>query len=135
MPGPLEGVKVVELSGLGPAPFGAMLLADMGADVVCVDRADRAYGAPIEAAEGNVHARGRRSVAVDLKNPAGVDVVRRLADSADVFIEGFRPGVAERLGLGPDDLRPRNPRLVYGRMTGWGQEGPFAQRAGHDINY
>lgn len=135
MPGPLEGVKVVELAGLGPAPFGAMLLADMGADVVCVDRADRAYGAPLESAKGNVYARGRRSIAVDLKNAAGVDVVRRLADQADVFIEGFRPGVAERLGLGPDELRTRNPRLVYGRMTGWGQEGPFAQRAGHDINY
>ena len=135
MSGPLEGVKVVELAGLGPAPFGAMLLADMGADVVSVDRTDRAFGMPLESAKGNVYDRGRRSIAVDLKHPDGVNVVRRLTDDADVFIEGFRPGVAERLGLGPDDVRSRNPRLVYGRMTGWGQEGPYATRAGHDINY
>ena len=135
MPGPLEGVRVVELAGLGPAPFAAMLLADMGADVVSVDRADQAMGAPLDAAKGNVYGRGRRSVAVDLKHPDGVEAVRRLADDADVFLEGFRPGVAERLGLGPDELRTRNPRLVYGRMTGWGQDGPYADRAGHDINY
>jgi alpha-methylacyl-CoA racemase len=133
--GPLDGVRVVEVAALGPAPFGAMVLADLGADVVCVDRVDRAHGAPVETAKGNVYGRGRRSVAVDLKHPDGVDVVRRLADGADVFVEGFRPGVAERLGLGPDELRARNGRLVYARMTGWGQDGPLAPRAGHDLTY
>jgi len=112
-----------------------MLLADMGADVVVVDRREAAVGAPPESVRGNVYGRGRRSVAADLKHPDGIEVVRRLADAADVFIEGFRPGVAERLGLGPDELRGRNPRLIYGRMTGWGQQGPYANRAGHDINY
>lgn len=135
MAGPLEGVKVIEIAGLGPAPFCAMLLADMGADVVVVDRADQVTGAPPESARGNVYGRGRRSLGVDLKQPDGVEVVVRLADTADVFIEGFRPGVAERLGVGPDVLRARNPRLIYGRMTGWGQSGPSADRAGHDINY
>jgi alpha-methylacyl-CoA racemase len=135
MAGPLQGVSVVELAGLGPAPFTAMLLADMGADVICVDRTDQVIGLDPEVVKGNVYGRGRRSVGVDLKHPDGVEVVRRLTDAADVFIEGFRPGVAERLGLGPDDLRVRNPRLIYGRMTGWGQDGPFAGRAGHDINY
>ena len=135
MTGPLAGVTVVELSGLGPAPFTAMLLADMGADVICVDRTDQAVGLPVESVKGNVYGRGRRSVAVDLKHAAGAEVVRRMTDGADVFIEGFRPGVAERLGLGPETLRERNPRLIYGRMTGWGQDGPFAGRAGHDINY
>ena len=100
-----------------------------------VDRRDRAVGAPPEAAKGNVYGRGRRSVGVDLKHPDGVEVVGRLIEDADVLIEGFRPGVMERLGLGPDVLRARNPRLVYGRMTGWGQEGPYAHAAGHDINY
>jgi alpha-methylacyl-CoA racemase len=135
MAGPLAGVTVVELAGLGPAPFGAMLLADMGADVICVDRADQALGMPLESARGNVYGRGRRSVGVDLKHPDGAEVVRRLTDRADVFIEGFRPGVAERLGLGPEIVRERNPGLIYGRMTGWGQDGPFSGRAGHDINY
>ena len=135
MSGPLQGVRVVELGGLGPAPFGAMLLADMGADVVRIDRPERAVGAPLEAAKGNVSDRGRRSVAVDLKHPDGAATVARLTDAADVFVEGFRPGVAERLGLGPEVLRDRNPRLIYARMTGWGQEGPYADRAGHDINY
>ena len=135
MAGPLAGVRVLEIAGLGPAPFAAMLLADMGADVTVVSRADRAFGAPPESAKGNVFDRGRRSVAVDLKHPDGVATVLRLADRADVFIEGFRPGVAERLGLGPEVVRARNPRLVYGRMTGWGQTGPLADRAGHDINY
>jgi alpha-methylacyl-CoA racemase len=128
-------VRVVEVAGLGPAPFAAMCLADMGADVVVVDRADRAVGADPASARGNVYGRGRRSVAVDLKHPDGPSVVARLADGADVFIEGFRPGVAERLGIGPDVLRGRNPRLIYGRMTGWGQTGPRAPQAGHDINY
>jgi alpha-methylacyl-CoA racemase len=112
-----------------------MLLADMGADVVCVDRTDQVFGLDPEAVKGNVYGRGRRSIAVDLKHPDGAELVRRLTDAADVFIEGFRPGVAERLGLGPEALRPRNPRLIYGRMTGWGQDGPYAGRAGHDINY
>jgi alpha-methylacyl-CoA racemase len=135
MGGPLEGIRVVEIAGLGPAPFGAMVLADLGADVIVVDRADLAHGAAADSAKGNVYARGRRSIAVDLKAPEGVEVVRRLTDSADVFVEGFRPGVMERLGLGPDELRGRNDRLIYGRMTGWGQHGPLADRAGHDINY
>ncbi|MGZ4694462.1 MAG: CaiB/BaiF CoA transferase family protein [Acidimicrobiales bacterium] len=135
MGGPLHGVRVVELAGLGPAPFGSMVLADLGADVVTIDRTTHAYGAEPSTVAGFVYGRGRRSVAVDLKAPAGVEVVARLADRADVFVEGFRPGVAERLGLGPDLLRGRNPRLVYARMTGWGQDGPMADKAGHDINY
>jgi alpha-methylacyl-CoA racemase len=135
MAGPLAGVRVVEIAGLGPAPFGAMVLADLGADVVAVDRADLAHGASAESARGNVYARGRRSIAVDLKTPQGVDVVCRLSEGADVFVEGFRPGVMERLGLGPDELRGRNERLIYARMTGWGQQGPWVDRAGHDINY
>ncbi len=135
MAGPLAGVKVVELAGMGPAPFGVMLLADLGAEVILIDRADRAAGLPLEASKTNVGGRGRRSVGVNLKSAEGIDIVHRLIDEADVFVEGFRPGVAERLGLGPDDLRSRNPRLVYARMTGWGQTGPLADRAGHDINY
>jgi alpha-methylacyl-CoA racemase len=126
---------VVELAGLGPAPFGAMVLADLGAEVVTVDRIEQALGAPLESARGNVFGRGRRSIAVDLKSADGVDVVRRLVERADVFVEGFRPGVAERLGLGPDELCGPNPRLVYARMTGWGQQGPMAAHVGHDINY
>jgi len=133
--GPLAGVRVLELAGLGPAPFAAMLLADMGADVTVVHRAERAVGADPSSAKGNVFDRGRRSIAVDLKHPDGVATVLELVDGADVFIEGFRPGVAERLGLGPEVVRGRNPRIVYGRMTGWGQSGPMASRAGHDINY
>ena len=135
MGGPLEGVRVIEVAGLGPAPFGAMVLADLGADVVTVDRASNAMGADLSTAAGNVYGRGRRSIGVDLKSAEGVAVVRRLTESADVFVEGFRPGVAERLGLGPDDLTTPNPRLVYARMTGWGQYGPMAAKAGHDINY
>ena len=133
--GPLAGVTVVELAGLGPAPFGAMVLADYGADVICVDRPSKASDAPIESARMGVSNRGRRAITVDLKSPEGVEVIRRLTDSADVFVEGFRPGVCERLGLGPDDLCDRNPGLVYARMTGWGQTGPWAARAGHDIDY
>jgi alpha-methylacyl-CoA racemase len=135
MAGPLAGICVVEIAGLGPAPFGAMVLADLGADVTVVDRADLAVGAAPESVQGNVYARGRRSIAVDLKTAEGVEVVRRLTAGADVFVEGFRPGVTERLGLGPDNLRATNSRLVYARMTGWGQAGPWADRAGHDINY
>lgn len=133
--GPLQGVRVVELAGLGPAPFGAMVLADLGAEVIVVDRADRVTGADPSTAAGNVTGRGRRSVGVDLKQPAGVEVVLRLLETADVLVEGFRPGVLERLGLGPDVVLARNPRLIVGRMTGWGQDGPLATRAGHDINY
>jgi alpha-methylacyl-CoA racemase len=128
--GPLAGVRVVELAGIGPGPFCAMLLADMGAEVLRVDRPAAAAGPwpPLLT-------RGRRSVAVDLKHPEGPKVVLRLADAADVLLEGFRPGVAERLGIGPDACLARNPRLVYGRMTGWGQDGPLRASAGHDINY
>jgi alpha-methylacyl-CoA racemase len=128
-------VRVVEIAGLGPAPFAAMCLADMGADVVVVDRADRAVGAELSSAAGNVSGRGRRSIAIDLKHADAASVVAALVADADVFIEGFRPGVAERLGIGPDVLRAANPQLVYGRMTGWGQHGPRADQAGHDINY
>ncbi|MGH3500196.1 MAG: CaiB/BaiF CoA transferase family protein [Nocardioidaceae bacterium] len=132
-PGPLSGVRVVELAGLGPAPFAGMMLAELGADVVKVDRpAGGGIGIP---PEHDLLNRGRPSVCVDLKHPQGVETVRRLVDTADIFIEGFRPGVAERIGLGPDDLLTRRPALVYGRMTGWGQDGPMAGCAGHDINY
>ncbi len=131
MTGPLAGVRVVELAGIGPAPFAGMVLADLGADVTRVDRP----GVANAVARMDVLNRGRRSVAVDLKHPEGVEVVLRLAAGADVLIEGFRPGVAERLGVGPDACRGRNPQLVYGRMTGWGQEGPYAAGAGHDITY
>jgi alpha-methylacyl-CoA racemase len=127
--GPLVGVRVVELAGLGPAPYCAMLLADLGADVVRVDRAG-ATALPMPVLD-----RGRRSIEVDLKHPDGVDIVRRLAARSDILLEGYRPGVLERLGLAPDELVSTNPRLVVGRMTGFGQDGPLAQRAGHDINY
>ena len=135
MSGPLEGIRIVELAGLGPAPFAGMMLADAGADVVRIDRYDRATYPPRSEPHVDLLNRGRRSVAVDLKNPEGVEVVLRLASGADGLMEGFRPGVAERLGLGPDACLARNPRLVYGRMTGWGQEGPMASAAGHDIDY
>jgi len=133
--GPLEGVKVVEITGIGPGPFAAMLLADMGAEVIRVDRAGKAPARDLSEPPLDFLARGRRSVAVDLKHPEGVETVLRLVERADVLTEGFRPGVMERLGLGPDVCLARNPRLVYGRMTGWGQEGPLAHAAGHDINY
>ncbi|MGZ0145404.1 CaiB/BaiF CoA transferase family protein [Rhodococcus qingshengii] len=132
--GPLHGVRVVEIASLAPAPFGCMILADMGAEVIRVDRADGRAGAGITPPSGPLD-RGRRSIAVNLKDPAGVEVVRTLIETADVFVEGFRPGVAERLGIGPTELLAINPALVYGRMTGWGQDGPLAARAGHDINY
>ncbi|MFD9074783.1 CaiB/BaiF CoA transferase family protein [Streptomyces lasiicapitis] len=131
--GPLAGVRVVELAGIGPGPFAAMLLADLGADVVRVDRPGGA-GLAIDPAY-DVTNRNKRSVVVDLKAADGADRVLALADRADVLIEGYRPGVAERLGVGPEACHARNPGLVYGRMTGWGQEGPLAQRAGHDIAY
>jgi alpha-methylacyl-CoA racemase len=133
--GPLHGIRVLELAGIGPGPFAAMLLADMGADVVRVDRAGAVTGGDPAAPPADVLNRGRRSVGLDLKNPDGVETLLRMVEAADVLIEGFRPGVCERLGIGPDVCRARNPRLVYGRMTGWGQSGPYSQAAGHDINY
>jgi alpha-methylacyl-CoA racemase len=133
--GPLEGVRIVELAGLGPAPFAGMMLADAGADIVRVDRSERASYPPHTSAHVDLMNRGRRSVAVDLKNPEGVELVLRLVEGADGLMEGFRPGVAERLGVGPDTCLARNPALVYGRMTGWGQQGPMASMAGHDIDY
>ncbi|MFE9776072.1 CaiB/BaiF CoA transferase family protein [Streptomyces sp. NPDC005931] len=132
-PGPLAGVRVLELAGIGPGPFAAMLLADLGADVVRVDRPG-GPGLGIDPAR-DVTNRNKRSVIVDLKDPEGPARVLDLAQRADVLIEGYRPGVAERLGVGPGDCHARNPRLVYGRMTGWGQRGPLADRAGHDIGY
>ncbi|MFH8616329.1 CaiB/BaiF CoA transferase family protein [Streptomyces sp. NPDC017979] len=129
--GPLQGVRVLELGGVGPAPYAGMLLGDLGAEVVRVDRPSDA-GSP--SAHPVLH-RNRRSITVDLKHREAAEVVGRLVDDVDVLVEGFRPGVAERLGLGPDDLLPRNPRLVYGRMTGWGQYGPKAHEPGHDINF
>src|SRR5476649_2783778 len=128
--GPLTGLKVVEFAGIGPGPFCGMLLSDLGADVVRIDRMGARGGAKTD-----VTARGRRSVALDLKDPAAVETALSLMDKADAVFEGFRPGVMERLGLGPDVALKRNPKLVYGRMTGWGQFGPYAQAAGHDINY
>jgi alpha-methylacyl-CoA racemase len=131
--GPLQGVKVVELAGIGPAPFACMLLAELGAEVLRIDRPGG--GLSMTPPELDLVNRGRRSAALDLKQAAAVDVVRRLVAQADVLVEGFRPGVAERLGLGPADCQAINPKLVYARMTGWGQDGPLAQSAGHDIDY
>lgn len=128
--GPLDGVKVLEFAGIGPGPLCGMLFSDMGADVVRIDRKG-AVGAP----DYHVYNRGRRSVALDLKNPAATEACLRLCEKADLLFEGYRPGVMERLGIGPDVVLARNPKLVYGRMTGWGQNGPLAERAGHDINY
>jgi len=133
--GALSGLRIVEIAGLGPAPFCGMLLADMGADVVLVERSGGGGGAPLALGSNAIVNRGKRSIALDLKDPVAVDAVLRLVDGADALIEGMRPGVMERLGLGPDTCLARNPRLVYGRMTGWGQDGPLAQAAGHDINY
>jgi alpha-methylacyl-CoA racemase len=135
MTGPLTGFKIVEIAGIGPAPFAAMMLADMGADVVRVERAASVRGPAPETPHRDLLRRNRRNIAVDLKHPDGVAVVLDLVAGADALIEGFRPGVMERLGLGPDVCRDRNPRLVFGRMTGWGQDGPYAASAGHDINY
>lgn len=135
MSGPLSGVTVIEIAGLGPGPFCGMLLADLGADVIRVDRKDASGMFAASAQPFDVLARGRRSIALDLKQPGGAEVVLRLVERADALFEGMRPGVAERLGIGPADCHDRNPALVYGRMTGWGQEGPWASMAGHDIDY
>ena len=124
MGGPLDGVKVVEVAGIGPGPFAAMMLADMGADVIRVDRANQVPGGDPALPPGDTLNRGRRSIGVDLKSPEGVETLLRLCESADALIEGFRPGVAERLGFGPDVCLKRNPALVFARMTGWGQDGP-----------
>jgi alpha-methylacyl-CoA racemase len=130
--GPLQGIRIIELAGLGPGPFCAMMLADMGATVI---RVDRASAQPEEPDPVDTLLRNRRSIALNLKSPAGIAALLRLVDGADALIEGFRPGVVERLGVGPDVCLARNPKLVYGRMTGWGQSGPLAHSAGHDINY
>ena len=133
--GVLSGYRVIELAGIGPGPMCAMLLSDMGADVLRIDRmADAGLGIAMDQKYSLLN-RGRRSVAFDLKKPEAIEAVLKLVEKADALIEGFRPGVTERLGLGPDDCLKRNPRLIYGRMTGWGQEGPLALAAGHDINY
>ena len=129
--GPLEGMKVIEFAGIGPGPFCGMLLSDLGADVVRIDR----KGVRTAMGKFNTTSRGRRSVALDLKKPEAVETCLTLVEKADILFEGFRPKVMERLGLGPEVVLKRNPRLVYGRMTGWGQTGPWAEAAGHDLNY
>ena len=134
-PGPLSGLRVLEVAAIGPVPFAGMMLADLGADVVRIDRTRPDPASTWSDPRLDVLGRGRRSIAVDLKSERGVEVVLRLAENADVLLEGFRPGVAERLGIGPQAAMMRNSRLVYGRMTGWGQTGPLAKAAGHDINY
>ncbi|MBD2858405.1 CoA transferase [Spongiibacter sp. KMU-158] len=131
MSGPLAGIRVVEIAGIGPGPYACMLLADLGAEVIRIDRPGSGLGGH----PGDVTSRGRRSLALNLKSEDGRDVLIKLLATADVLVEGFRPGVMEKLGLGPDDCLQHNPRLVYGRMTGWGQKGPLAKTAGHDINY
>jgi alpha-methylacyl-CoA racemase len=130
--GPLSGIKIIEIASIGPGPFCGMMLSDMGAEVIRVDRVANHAGLTVQK---DVLSRGRRSIAVDLKKAEGVQVVLKMCEKADALFEGFRPGVTERLGIGPEDCMARNPRLVYGRMTGWGQEGPLALSAGHDINY
>jgi alpha-methylacyl-CoA racemase len=132
--GVLAGVRIIEMEGIGPGPFAGMLLADMGADVILVERAQAPPG-PLDLGRHAIVHRGKRSLALDLKRPESVAAVLRLVESADGLIEGMRPGVMERLGLGPEPCLARNPKLVYGRMTGWGQTGPFARVAGHDLNY
>ncbi|MEM6485209.1 MAG: CaiB/BaiF CoA-transferase family protein [Pseudomonadota bacterium] len=129
--GPLNGYTVIELAGIGPAPMGGMMLADMGAEVIRVDRTATSEPPPLE----NVSGRGKKSVVLNLKEPAGVDTLLRMVENADVLIDPFRPGVCEKLGIGPDQCFARNPKLVFARMTGWGQTGPLAKAAGHDINY
>jgi alpha-methylacyl-CoA racemase len=133
MSGPLHGLRVIEMAGLAPAPFAATMLADLGADVIRVDRASPGYD--VLGIPGDPLRRSRRSIGLDVKSAQGIDLLRALVDKADVFVEGFRPGVAERMGIGPEDCLARNPRLVYGRITGWGQTGPLAPHAGHDLNY
>jgi alpha-methylacyl-CoA racemase len=133
--GPLLGVRVVELAGLGPGPFGAMLLADLGAEVIRIDRPSALAQPLTGGTDSQVMGRGKRSIALDLKAPEQLDVARRLIDDADVLVDPYRPGVAERIGLGPEQCLERNPRLIYARMTGWGQDGPLASASGHDLNY
>ncbi|MDY6934022.1 MAG: CaiB/BaiF CoA-transferase family protein [Spirochaetota bacterium] len=130
--GPLDGIKIIEVAGIGPGPFCGMMLADMGAEIIRIDRISGGLGSGIP---NDVLNRNRRSIATNLKSPEGIDIVLKLCEKADALFEGFRPGVAESLGIGPDDCMKRNPKLVYGRMTGWGQDGPMAKAAGHDINY
>ena len=129
--GPLKGLKIIEMAGIGPGPFCGMVLADLGAEIIRVDRAS-AIGTGSKQEPSN---RGKKSIAVDLKAKEGVEVVLKLVETADAIFEGFRPGVMERLGIGPEVCLARNDRIVFGRMTGWGQEGPLANAAGHDINY
>ena len=135
MAGPLSGYRIIEIAGIGPGPFAAMLLSDMGAEVIRVERAQAVRSTNPAGPSNDVLNRGRRNIAIDLKNPDGVETLLGLVEHADAIIEGFRPGVMERLGIGPDVCLARNPKLVFGRMTGWGQEGPYALAAGHDINY
>jgi alpha-methylacyl-CoA racemase len=133
--GVLDGVRIIEIAGIGPGPFCGMLLADMGAEVILVERANVKAGDPLDLGQNTIVNRGKHSLALDLKDARAIDAVLRLIGGADALIEGMRPGVMERLGMGPDVCLRRNPRLVYGRMTGWGQQGPLAQAAGHDLNY
>ena len=133
--GVLDGIRIVEIAGIGPGPFCGMLLADMGAEVILVERAGAKGGDLLDLGKSAIVNRGKRSLALNLKDQGAIDAVLRLIDGADALIEGMRPGVLERLGLGPEICLARNARLVYGRMTGWGQEGPLAQAAGHDLNY
>jgi alpha-methylacyl-CoA racemase len=133
--GPLEGVKIIEIAGLGALPFGCMSLSDMGAEIIRVDRVSGGPAAPGESRNQGALDRGRRSIAIDFKRPEGVETLLRLAERVDALLESFRPGVVERLGIGPDVALARNPRLIYGRLTGWGQSGPLAHAAGHSLNY
>ena len=133
--GPLSGIKILEFAGIGPGPFAAMMLSDMGAEVLRIDRAGAVQDPIPDEPAGDLLNRGRRSIALDLKHPEAIATALRLVEQTDALLEGFRPGVMERLGLGPDVCLERNPKLIYGRMTGWGQEGPMAHASGHDINY
>jgi alpha-methylacyl-CoA racemase len=135
MSGPLQGYRIIEIAGIGPGPFAAMLLSDLGAEVIRVDRAQAVRGPLPDSPHYDILLRGRRNIAIDLKQADGVEALLSLVESADALIEGFRPGVMERLGVGPEACLARNPKLVFGRMTGWGQEGMYGQAAGHDINY
>jgi len=133
--GPLAGFKIIEIAGIGPGPFAAMMLSDMGAEVIRVERVQAVRDAPVAGAHWDVMQRGRKNIAIDLKHPDGVETLLQLIEKADALIEGFRPGVMERLGIGPQVCIARNKKLVFGRMTGWGQDGTYANVAGHDINY
>ncbi|HEY5876492.1 MAG TPA: CaiB/BaiF CoA-transferase family protein [Ilumatobacteraceae bacterium] len=135
MAGPLAGYRIIEIAGIGPGPFAAMMLADMGAEVIRVERVQAVRSPAPDRPYLDALSRGRRSIAIDLKQPEGVETLLGLVERADALIEGFRPGVMERLGIGPEECAARNPKLVFGRMTGWGQSGPYASSAGHDINY